>query len=494
MDHFLHPRNMGEMVDANGVGTVGNPICVLRDTLILANNKIAEIGDLEEGKKVLSHDGCYHTILKTHKRDYSGDLYEIRTHNLGTTILTPEHHILALKMFGDVHKYNAFKKNKALLDWHEASLLEKGDFLLYPIPKETVDTSFLDIEITKSRWDFRSFNLPKRLKVTEDFLRLGGYYLAEGYVSTRVTAKAFGFVFGKEEQEFVKDTIKLMEKYFCFLPSDVIEKSNSINIVYCRSQLVDFFQNLFGKGALNKFIPHWITLLPPEKQKGLIRGLWRGDGYISKRKKVAKFVTISQQLAYQLRSLLLRQKIIFSFLVTSKKGIHKKSYSIYIKEDQSLKKLASIVGEEIDFPVNKKSPHKTWFDENYYYTPIYKIERFKYKGEVCNLKVEGSASYVTNSATLHNCGDVMKMFLKIEDETIKDVKFQTLGCGAAIATSSMATEMIKGKPVKDALELTNQAIVEALDGLPKNKIHCSVLAAEAVKKAIEDYKLKISKS
>ena len=85
------------------------------------------------------------------------------------------------------------------------------------------------------------------------------------------------------------------------------------------------------------------------------------------------------------------------------------------------------------------------------------------------------------------CGDIMKMYLKIEDGIIKDVKFKTFGCGAAIATSSMATEMIKGKPLDEALKLTNQAVVEALDGLPAVKIHCSVLAEQAVKAAISDY-------
>ena len=85
------------------------------------------------------------------------------------------------------------------------------------------------------------------------------------------------------------------------------------------------------------------------------------------------------------------------------------------------------------------------------------------------------------------CGDIMKMYLKIEDDIIKDVKFKTFGCGAAIATSSMATEMIKGKPLDEALKLTNQAVVEALDGLPAVKIHCSVLAEQAVKAAISDY-------
>ncbi|MCD7929196.1 MAG: Fe-S cluster assembly scaffold protein NifU [Clostridiales bacterium] len=85
------------------------------------------------------------------------------------------------------------------------------------------------------------------------------------------------------------------------------------------------------------------------------------------------------------------------------------------------------------------------------------------------------------------CGDIMKMYLKIEDDIITDVKFNTFGCGAAIATSSMATELIKGKSIDEALQLTNKAVVEALDGLPPVKLHCSVLAEEAVKAALADY-------
>ena len=85
------------------------------------------------------------------------------------------------------------------------------------------------------------------------------------------------------------------------------------------------------------------------------------------------------------------------------------------------------------------------------------------------------------------CGDIMKIFLDIENGIIKDVKFKTFGCGAAIATSSMATEMIKGKTVKEALTLTKKAVAEALDGLPEVKMHCSLLAEEAVKAAIDDY-------
>ena len=85
------------------------------------------------------------------------------------------------------------------------------------------------------------------------------------------------------------------------------------------------------------------------------------------------------------------------------------------------------------------------------------------------------------------CGDIMRMYIKVRDDVITDVKFNTFGCGSAIASSSMATEMIKGKPVSEALELSNKAVVEALDGLPAQKIHCSVLAEESIKAAVKNY-------
>lgn len=85
------------------------------------------------------------------------------------------------------------------------------------------------------------------------------------------------------------------------------------------------------------------------------------------------------------------------------------------------------------------------------------------------------------------CGDIMKMYLKIDDDVVSDVKFETFGCGSAIASSSMATELIKGKPLKEVLKLTNKAVTEALDGLPTHKLHCSVLAEEAIQAAVKNY-------
>ena len=91
------------------------------------------------------------------------------------------------------------------------------------------------------------------------------------------------------------------------------------------------------------------------------------------------------------------------------------------------------------------------------------------------------------------CGDIMKMYLKIDDDIVSDVKFETFGCASAIASSSMATELIKGQPVEKAMELTNKAVAEALDGLPDYKMHCSVLAEEAIHSALEDYNKRRSK-
>ena len=104
----------------------------------------------------------------------------------------------------------------------------------------------------------------------------------------------------------------------------------------------------------------------------------------------------------------------------------------------------------------------------------------------------GSIEQADGVGTVGNakCGDIMQIYLKVEDNIIQDVKFKTFGCGAAIATRSMATEMVKGKSVEEALLITNKAVMEALDGLPPAKVHCSLLAEEAIHAAIEDYQKK----
>ncbi|NLL38379.1 MAG: Fe-S cluster assembly scaffold protein NifU [Clostridiales bacterium] len=111
------------------------------------------------------------------------------------------------------------------------------------------------------------------------------------------------------------------------------------------------------------------------------------------------------------------------------------------------------------------------------------MDHFNNPRNVGALEDANGIGHVGNST----CGDIMKIYVKIEDDIIKDISFKTFGCGAAVATSSMATEMVKGKTVREALKLSNKAVAEALDGLPPAKMHCSVLAEEGIKAAIEDY-------
>ena len=111
------------------------------------------------------------------------------------------------------------------------------------------------------------------------------------------------------------------------------------------------------------------------------------------------------------------------------------------------------------------------------------MDHFANPRNVGEMKDPSGVGEVGNS----RCGDIMRMYIKVENDTIVDVKFMTFGCGAAIATSSMATDLVKGKKIEDALKLTNKAVMEALDGLPAVKVHCSVLAEQAIKAAVSDY-------
>src|SRR4030066_1802259 len=116
MDHFMNPRNVGEIKDADGVGEVGNPTCLTPDSLVHVNSNIQTIDSMSVGKRVLGHDGMYHKVRKIFIRSYKGDLYKIRVGNLGTIQITPEHLILGLKIASKQHKFLAAKKQ--VLDWH----------------------------------------------------------------------------------------------------------------------------------------------------------------------------------------------------------------------------------------------------------------------------------------------------------------------------------------------------------------------------------------
>jgi len=601
------------------VGRVGNPICVTPNTLIHKNKGIAEIKNLKIGDKVLSHDGRYHEVIGVYKREYKGKIFKITVSNLGYTMLTPEHHILALR--------------KEVVDWFAAEEVEIGDLILYPLTankgiqagskitwlgnkyfllpikeikiedyegqvfnlevKETrsyvsdslvlhncgdimemqlkikdgiiVDAKFKtfgclpateEIVLAKGGWkeiskisegekvineegretqvlqtqvrdfngnlvtitpfvspfnafsitsdhpilaikrdwlrktrissykcawkrisdeqellnyvpnyvkardlrtgDYLIFAVNKQIKdnsiYTKEVMRLLGYYLSEGYSSAQGSVVAFAF--NKNEVENIKETKYLLEK---IVGKKAKERTRgSVTEVYvCSRKLFRFLYSTAGRYARYKSLAKEVMILPFEKQWEMISTYLKGDGDFYRRREkeseTYRITTASRNLAIQIQEILARGGIFASI-----REIYKKNCVI---EGRKIKDSKMYL---ISYKLSRK--HKfVRRSAKYFLVPIKKIERKSFRGKVYNFLVANEPnSYLVKGFAVHNCG-------------------------AAIATSSMATEMIKGKTIEEALKLTNQAVAEALDGLPPVKMHCSVLAEDAVKAAIDDY-------
>jgi len=499
MENFLHPKNMGKIENADGIGKVGNPVCLLPEEKIHKNFDMIKISKVSKEEKVLSHTGNYEEITGSFTRDYKGKVITLKN-KLGKVTLTPEHLIYALIIpRGDKFKRNPGKR-KLIPAWHHAENLKKGDIILYPILKEERDINELEINIQKPKYDFKSKEIPNKVLLDKNLLRLFGYFLAEGNIQDQPCKTYISFSLNIKEKDIVED-IKNISKRLFGLDLKIKEKpKNKTIVVYLYSaKLSRWFKSLFGNGAEHKKLPGFIMNLPVEKQKSIIFGLWKGDGYINIKRIGARagFVTISYQLAQQMKMLLLRQKIVPSIYEETEKEIdgvkHKKSYRIHVGQRDSLIRLCQIMG--VNYKPKSYESVKSWFGKDYLYTPITNKGIADYSGKVHNLEVNNSHSFVSEAFCLHNCGDIMYVYIKVgkkkvkgkQVEYIKDIKFQTLGCTAAIATSSMITQLAKNKTLGEAEKITRNDVASSLKGLPPIKMHCSNLAADALKLAIKDF-------
>ena len=488
MQYFKHPKNMGRMKNPDGVGKVGNMICLLPDVEINKNDHLEKIENIKTNDKVLSHDGFYNEVGNTFKRKYKGEILKIKN-RFGTIFLTPEHEILAIKLPKTHHFLYLRNKIKFKPSWYHAQELEKGDVALYPITKEAKDTEEIKVDLTKLKFDFKSKKIPSKIKINDEFLRLCGYYLSEGHISDKVTSRYVSFTFSLKEKEYADDVIQITKNIFGIdAKKRIIEEHNSLVVYVHNVFVVRLFKNLFGKGAVNKSIPHFMMALTPEKQKHLLIGLWHGDGFVNKKKPRAGYSTISYKIAQQIKSLLLRQSIIPSIYEEKERIVngvrHKKSYRIHLG-NRDTKELAKLLAVSVNENIEERND--SWIDDDFAYVPIVSISKEFYNGFVHNLHVENTKSFTTDSFSLHNCGDVMWLYIKVKNNRIVDIKFETFGCVAAIATSSMITELVKGKIIERALKITREDIVKSLGGLPPIKTHCSVLAADALSEAVYDY-------
>lgn len=500
METFRNPKHIGFIKDADGIGRVGNPACLPLGSMVHANDEFVGIDLLKVNNRVLGHDGQYNRIERTISRKYAGEIIRIKN-KLGVTYLTPEHEVLAVKV-PKRWKYNYAKSRKTLaFDWYHAKDLQKGDLAVYPVLTEEKDRNFIGVDNKKKKFDFKSKNVPNKIMVNSAFLRLCGYYLAEGYLSDKTTKSKIGLTFNIGETDLADDVEKIVKNAFGIgVKKRTIEERKTLIVEINNVFVVRLFKALFGTGAGNKKIPHWMMVLPAEKQKSLLFGLWKGDGYFNTKRPRAGYSTISYQLAEQIKTLLLRQRIIPSIYTenakNSKNVRHKKAYRIHIGERNSLGKMAKIL--KVGFESKKPTATDSWFAENRLFAPIASISKAEYAGPVYNLEMEKSKSFVTESLSVHNCGDIMWVYIKVKKdggkEIIEDVKVKTYGCVAAIATASTIGEMAIGKTLDEALKISHDEIAKELGGLPKEKMHCSVLSQQGLKAAIEDYRNKKGKA
>lgn len=290
---------------------------------IWINGNFTEIKKADKKDFVFSHDSTKNKISKKFVRNFNGKIIYLKN-ALGEISLTTEHLVYSIS----VPNRRKFKSNKGKLElipsWHHCENLKKGDIALYPLQKEIRDIKFIPINIPKLKYDFRSKKIPKSISLDNDFLRLCGYFLAEGHISEGKCRNFITLTFNIKEKEYIKDIKKIVKKIFNLEVTLRERKENNVVIVYIYSAILSrFFKGLFNKGAKNKSIPDIFMKLPLSKQKALIEGMWKGDGYINldRNGPRAGYVTISYNLAHQLKELLLRQKIIPSIYVEEEKKI-----------------------------------------------------------------------------------------------------------------------------------------------------------------------------
>lgn len=475
MDHFLNPRNMGEIPDASGVGTVGNPVCgdimkmfiKVENNIIVdakfktfgclpANEKIVlseggwlEVVNVNKGTLVVNSDGKETQIGEVYTRDYYGELLKITpfVSPFNSFCVTPEHPIRCVKRewiegarrSGQSCDWLQIKEENLFLtepDFIKANELAEGDYLIFNVNREIKDNSLF----------------------TQDLMRLIGYYLSEGYISAQGSIVAFAF--NKKEDKLIKEVKDLLQRVVGKKPKSRV-RDNVEEVYICSRKLARFLTFHCKKIAKNKELSEDILLLPFEKQREMLKTYLNGDGDFYRRRpdnsKTHRVTTTSESLAVQFQEILARSGIFVSI---------RKIYKTDCYIDG--RRLKDSIQYLISFKLvrNHKFVH---YNGKYFFIPIKKIEIENFRGPVYNFQVYNEPnSYLVKGFAVHNCG-------------------------AAIATSSMVTEMVKGKSIEEALKISNRAVAEALGGLPSIKLHCSVLAEQALRSALADYYKKIGK-
>ena len=398
------------------------PGCVAPATRILTRSGSAPIADIKVDEDVLGHDGKFHRVTEIMSHWHEAPMQRITVHGFGELTLTDDHPVYAVRR-------RARRTNDRFdPDFVPAGQLKRGDYVGFPIPADTVDQASMPLSFERKAKDMRSKPLPANVALDDRFLRLAGYYIAEGHTHER----EFGFTFSSQERDLVADTADLVGQLF-ELKATIRDRSshnNTIEVMVSSSYLTEIFEDLFGSGAENKRVPAALMTLAPERQKALLRGLWAGDGTWGR--KNASYKTISPVLANQVTLLLLRQGIVPNVQPFAANGIHRKSYAVTVSNAAGYNELAAIAGATPRAAATRRSA--TRIHNGYAFMPIQKNETVEYAGYVHNLEVEDVHSYATEVGALHNCGDfgiltgIQMALAQLQLDPDKVAIFSGIGC------------------------------------------------------------------
>lgn len=406
-----------------GKGVSACATCLPTGSNIIANSSPQAIDKVVIKQKVLTHQGSFEPVAETGNRHFKGKLVKItsRYFREENTLLTPEHPVLvaALKKGTGI---NYWKQTWTEPEWVPAGSLNTRHILLYPIVKETKDVKILKLsEILKLPYDAAglahypqetatSRRIPNSIPINKDFMRLAGYFLAEGCITNR----GFNLYFGPKDLAYVQDVSDIIENLFKYQVK--VKKVNSVYRVECYAGILrDLFEKMFGKYSYGKSIPHWFIYLPLDKQAELIKGYWRGDGGL--KEQGFGLVTNSSKLVAQFKIVLLRLGIIPQISRQSKSQLNKNKHyfqgrEIVFKHDRYqlllggswLERASNIIG--VSHPLLQKrtrSNNHGWIKKGYAYLPVARLENVSYEGLVHNIAVKKDNSYVTANAIVHNC-------------------------------------------------------------------------------------------
>ena len=379
--------------------------CVPGDTLVICNPVPKPISSITIGDKVLTHLGKFEAVDKIFCRRYKGKMVKIYTlYSNKSLLLTPNHRILVLR-----------KRMPIKVEWVKAKDLKVGDHVAFPrIRKNRIKK---DIRISKVVENIKVENgyaLPKKGKkgrikdkimVSPDFLRLVGYYIAEGCIAK----DTIQLTFSKNEKKLVEDCSSLFNQTFG-IRTRIFEYKGGLDLRVDSIILAKIFERLFGKHSFEKHLPAWVLTLPWNFLKEFIKGYCAGDGSLSRKRRRIRFTTTSQKLAYQLKLILNKLGIVVSLKYLSAEKIRKRQtgrkilskHDVYelVVTGKSSKKLYSFLG--VEEPVKSYTWQRAIITTNLIFFPITKKELVNYDGYVWNLKTN-SGSYATSEIVVHNC-------------------------------------------------------------------------------------------